>query len=230
MDTVVHAQSCKGLDDAMRACKRCESLIACNPVDPRKDDTRTVPRPIVSGVRSKPVLLLGQAPGIDEYHSGKPFQGDAGQQIRDIFDDLGLPRARFDSLVYSSATIKCFPGSKPKLRENGTREDAVPSAAMLANCRPFLEQQFELVKPRVLVTLGLRPLQSYFALRGRKTSGLRLEDYVGESEDWNGTTVVFFPHTSGVSRWHNDAGNKALFRQAKALLRTVFIEGGIAQP
>lgn len=211
-------------NNALRACTKCSDLFACNRVDPREGDATVAPRPIVSGIREKPVLLIGQAPGLTEYRTGKPFQGDAGQGIRAIFDELGLPRNRFDELVYSSAAMKCFPGSKPVLRGGKTREDIVPTALMLEHCRPFLEQQIELVKPKVIVTLGIVPLKRYLTLTGRNATGALLTDFVGTTGQWGGARVIFFPHTSGASRWHNEPANRALFAKAKALLREAFEE------
>ncbi|HQS81264.1 MAG TPA: uracil-DNA glycosylase family protein [Thiobacillus sp.] len=214
-------------DAGMRDCRKCAGLFAQYPVDPRSSSTPVEPRPIVSGVRPMPVMLVGQAPGLTEYETGKPFQGDAGQGIRGIFAELGVPRSRFDELVYSSAVIKCFPGSKPMLRSGKVREDVLPSAEMIRNCQPFFEGQIRLAAPQVLVTLGGLPLKAYLKLTGRKASEARLERFVGQKEDWNGRTVVFFPHTSGASRWLNEPDNRRLFQQAKALLRSELIERGI---
>lgn len=124
----------------IRSCTRCASIFANTQVNPRESDERVVPRPIVPVLKSRPVMLIGQAPGIDEYRSGKPFHGDAGQKIREIFDAAGLQKSHFDRLVYSSAVIKCFPGSKPP-KEGRTREDVVPNAQMIRNCEPWLSTQ-----------------------------------------------------------------------------------------
>lgn len=217
-------------DEQMRNCRKCAALFARYPFDPRNSSVPTEPRPIVSGIRPKPVMLIGQAPGLTEYETGKPFQGDAGQGIRGIFDELGLPRSRFDDLVYSSAVIKCFPGSKHTLRAGKVREDVLPSAEMIHNCQPIFEGQIHLADPEIVVTLGGLPLKAYLKLTGRKASEARLESFVGRQENWNGRTVVFFPHTSGASRWLNEPVNRRLFQQAKALLRTELIERGITTP
>lgn len=214
----------------MRGCRKCAALFARYPVDPRVNSAPVEPRPVVSGVRPKPVMLVGQAPGLTEYETGKPFQGDAGQGIRGIFAELGVPRSRFDDVVYSSAVIKCFPGSKPVLRAGKVREDVLPSAEMIRNCQPFLEGQIGLAAPQILVTLGGLPLKAYLKLSGRKASEARLERFVGQKENWNGRTVIFFPHTSGASRWLNEPENRRLLQQAKALLRTELIERGIINP
>lgn len=221
-------QEYKQFDESMRNCRRCAALFANHPADPRKVGLGTEPRPIVSGISCRPVMLIGQAPGLTEYETGKPFQGDAGQGIRAIFNELGIPRTRFDELVYSSAVIKCFPGSKAALRGGKVREDVLPSAEMIRNCHPFFEGQIRLADPKVIVTLGGLPLKAYLKLTDRKTSEARLERYVGRREEWGGRTIIFFPHTSGASRWLNASENRRLFQEAKELLRSVLIERGIS--
>lgn len=217
-------------DEAMRQCRRCAGVFAQYPADPRQSAKCVEPRPIVSGIRPRPVMLIGQAPGLTEYETGKPFQGDAGQGIRGIFAELGIPRARFDATVYSSAVIKCFPGSKPVLRAGKTREDVLPTAEMIRNCQPHFEGQIKLADPQVVVTLGGLPLKAYLKQTGRKASEARLENFVGKKESWNGRTVIFFPHTSGASRWLNSMENRRLFQQAQAVLRSELIERGITTP
>lgn len=188
------------------------------------------PRPIVSGIRKKPVMLIGQAPGLTEYETGKPFQGDAGQGIRGIFADIGIPQHRFDDLVYSSAVIKCFPGSKPVLRAGRVREDVLPSSEMIRNCQPFLLEQIRLADPKVIVTLGGLPLKTYLKLTGRSGADGRLENFIGKCEQGDGRSVVFFPHTSGASRWLKDHQNRQLLKQAKTLLGTKLIGHGVTTP
>lgn len=218
------------LDNEMRTCRKCATLLGGRCVDPLKNDERVDPRPIVSGIRPKPIMLIGQAPGITEYATGQSFKGDAGQEIRGVFDEVGVSRSRFDDCVYSSAVVKCFPGSKKvanRRKPGFRREDEVPSVEMVRNCRPFFEEQIRLADPKVIVTLGGFPLKAYLKLTGRKPSEARLENFIGRKESWNGRTVIFLPHTSGVSRWLNSNDNRHLFQQAKALLRSELIERSI---
>lgn len=216
-------------DSDLRSCRRCEATLARYPVDPAISDTAVQARPIVSGIRAKPILLIGQAPGLAEYETGKPFQGQAGQRIRRIFSDVGV--SDFDSLVYSSAVVKCYPGRKLRKKDQPAAgsEDRVPPATMVKHCRPFLERQIELVDPEVIVTLGSFPLKAYLRLSGGSSSGATLDRYVGRTETWGSRLVVFFPHTSGGARWLNSASNKHLFTQAQERLRVALIERGITR-
>lgn len=218
------------LDNAMRACRKCATLLSGKCVDPLKNDQHVDPRPIVSGIRPMPIMLIGQAPGITEYATGQSFKGDAGQEIRGVFDEVGVSRSRFDNCVYSSAVAKCFPGSKKvaNRRKSGfRREDEVPSVEMVRNCQPFFEEQIRLADPKVIVTLGGFSLKAYLKLTGRKPGEARLENFIGRKENWNGRTVIFLPHTSGASRWLNSNDNRRLFQQAKARLRSELIERSI---
>ena len=214
-------------DSELGACRKCESILACNLVDPTISEESVKPLPISLGITQRPILLIGQAPGIKEYETGKPFQGQAGQKIRDIFRSIGI--SDFDRTVYSSAVAKCYPGRK--LRKAGKPqsgcEDCVPSTQMVKNCRPFLERELALVDPKVVVTLGSFPLKAYLGMAGLKESKPTLERFVGASHNWRGRSVIFFPHTSSGSRWLNDRENKVLFTNAEALLRQTLVGHGI---
>ena len=214
----------QAFDADLRSCRNCAESLRGVPVDPCKSSETVVLKPIVSAIRRTPVFLLGQAPGLTEYATGRPFQGPAGQKIRGIFAEIGL--GAFDDLVFSSAVVRCYPGRKFRKRNlpaSGSA-DRVPPRLMVRNCRPLLERQLDLVAPQVLVTLGSFPLKAYLELSGQRHRISALEQFVGRKEEWGTKTVVFFPHTSGAARWLNSPINCALFAQAKAVLRKTLIE------
>lgn len=175
----------------LRSCRRCASELGTFFVDPSRSEERVVPCPIVSGIRPKPVLLIGQAPGISEYTSGKPFQGQAGQKIRQIFADAGVHD--FDSNVFSSAVVKCYAGRKFRKKDDRTSkcEDRPPTPKMNRNCLPFFEGQIPLVDPKLIVTLGGAPLAAYLRASGKATSKSDLGAFVGRTEYWTGRQVIF---------------------------------------
>jgi uracil-DNA glycosylase len=86
------------------------------------------------------VAFVGQAPGSEEDAQGEPFAGKGGEVLSRIIAACGFTRER----VYLFNAIKCRP---PKNR--------LPTNAECANCRDFFRRQFELVKPKYLVSLGL---------------------------------------------------------------------------
>lgn len=86
------------------------------------------------------LLVVGEGPGRDEDLQGRPFVGRSGQLLdRLLFEEVGLPRAA----VYIANVVKCRPP--------GNRD---PEPAEIAACRPYLEQQLDLIGPKVVLTLG----------------------------------------------------------------------------
>lgn len=200
----------------LRACTRCAHLMADKPADPTTSSACVVPRPIVLPLRPMPVMLIGQAPGLTEYTTGRPFSGDAGKSIRALFNECGCSASDFELLVHTSAISKCFPGSKLVTKgERTRREDLKPSTAMLSNCSGFMLAQLKIVDPKLVVLLGAMPLKAYVQLKTGKASSAALEDYVGRVDEWNGRRAIALAHTSGLSTWLNDAGHKALQESAK---------------
>jgi DNA polymerase len=96
---------------------------------------------VVFGVGSPTAALMfvGEAPGADEDRLGEPFVGRAGQLLTKIIEAIGLRRAD----VYIANVIKCRPP--------GNRN---PEPDEVATCEPFLFEQIDLIRPRVIVALG----------------------------------------------------------------------------
>ncbi len=86
------------------------------------------------------LALVGEAPGAQEDNAGRPFVGRAGALLDTLLEQVGVQRA--DVAVLN--VLKCRPP--------GNR---VPRPAEVANCRPWLEQQLDLVSPAITVALGL---------------------------------------------------------------------------
>ena len=85
------------------------------------------------------LMFVGEAPGADEDRLGEPFVGRAGQLLTKIIEAIGLTRAD----VYIANVIKCRPP--------GNRN---PEPDEVATCEPFLSEQIDLIRPRVIVALG----------------------------------------------------------------------------
>jgi uracil-DNA glycosylase family 4 len=98
------------------------------------------------------VMFIGEGPGFEEDHRGEPFVGKAGQLLDKILESIGLSRRT----VYIANIVKCHPmvnPENPEIRGN----DRPPSPEEMAACRPYLDRQIELIRPRVIVTLGNVP-------------------------------------------------------------------------
>lgn len=85
------------------------------------------------------VMLVGEAPGVEEDRQGKPFVGPSGKLLDRMLATIGLDRTR----VYITNTVFWRPpGNRP------------PTALELATCLPFLERQIALIRPAMLVFVG----------------------------------------------------------------------------
>ena len=145
------------LQERIRRCRRCSSLLELRYVDPKTEMEPLRARPVAARVSRAPVMLVGQAPGLEEYRSGRPFQGGAGREIRRIFERQGIPPREFDRLVYQTTVTKCFPGRRVVgMGVDASVRDRAPTGAEVRNCAPVLIEEIRLVRPRVLVLIGIR--------------------------------------------------------------------------
>ncbi len=91
------------------------------------------------GNRQAEWLVIGEAPGADEDQQGEPFVGRAGKLLNPMLLAIGLKREQ----VYIANILKCRP---PENRE--------PTPEEAAKCRPFLERQMALIRPRIILAVG----------------------------------------------------------------------------
>ena len=87
-------------------------------------------------------LFIGEGPGADEDAKGEPFVGQAGKLLDAMLASLDIARG---NRVYIANAVKCRPP--------GNR---TPEATEMATCRPYLERQIALLKPKIIVVLGRR--------------------------------------------------------------------------
>ncbi len=92
------------------------------------------------GDPSADLVFIGEGPGAEEDRQGLPFVGRSGKLLDKLmFEELGITRER----VYIANVVKCRPP-----------DNCDPRPEEITACRPYLEQQLDLIAPRVLVTLG----------------------------------------------------------------------------
>jgi DNA polymerase len=123
------------LNAEIESCRICELA---------KHRTKVVPG---DGPENARLLFIGEAPGWYEDQSGKPFVGAAGQYLDQLIGLIGYKRSQ----VYICNVIKCRP---PENRD--------PMPGEIQACSKWLERQLELIKPRVIVTLGRYSMAKYF--------------------------------------------------------------------
>jgi DNA polymerase len=128
------------LRDAVNTCRGCP--IYCNA-------TQGV---FGEGPKGATVVFVGEQPGDQEDRAGKPFVGPAGQVLDEALQAAGIPRDE----AYVTNAVKHF-----KWEPRGTRRlHAKPSAREIAACRPWLETELSIVKPKMVVCLGATAAQS----------------------------------------------------------------------
>src|SRR3954470_14220769 len=135
-----------------------EAAAGCKACDLWKTGTQTV---FGEGLKSAEIVFVGEQPGEKEDLAGKPFVGPAGR----VFDE-GLAAAGIDRrLAYVTNAVKHF-----KWEARGKRRiHQKPNAAELAACRPWLDAELAVVRPRVLVLLGATAAQSLLGRQFRVT-------------------------------------------------------------
>ena len=123
------------LNAEIERCKICELA---------RHRTKVVPG---EGPEDAKLLFIGEAPGWNEDQTGRPFVGAAGQYLDQLIGMIGYKRSQ----VFIANVIKCRP---PENR------DPMPGEIMA--CGRWLERQLDLIKPRVIVTLGRFSMAKYF--------------------------------------------------------------------
>lgn len=134
----------KKLGDAAGGCKACPLW---------KTGTQTV---FGEGSPKSEVMFVGEQPGDQEDRAGAPFVGPAGRLLDEALADAGIDRSR----AYLTNVVKHF-----KWEARGKRRiHQKPNWSEITACRPWLDAELAVVKPRVLVCLGATAAQ---ALLGR---------------------------------------------------------------
>ncbi|MCE1248871.1 MAG: uracil-DNA glycosylase [Firmicutes bacterium] len=109
---------------------------ACTLCDLHKTRNRAVPG---SGSREAWIMFVGEAPGKNEDSQGLPFVGAAGNFLTELLQSINLDRLD----IYITNIVKCRPPNN---------RDPIPEEMDL--CLPWLREQFMLIKPKVICTLG----------------------------------------------------------------------------
>ncbi|HIQ04289.1 MAG TPA: uracil-DNA glycosylase [Anaerolineae bacterium] len=99
------------------------------------------------GAADADIMFIGEGPGFHEDRQGRPFVGAAGKFLDELLAKAGLKREE----VYITNVVKCRPP--------GNRD---PQQDEIAACRGYLDRQIELIKPRIIVTLGRFSMARYF--------------------------------------------------------------------
>ncbi len=175
---------------ALKQCRSCPDMLG--PV--------VVGHPVISSV-----MLIGQAPGDKEGAAGKPFAWTAGKTLFRWFEQIGMSESSFRQTVYMAAVCRCFPGKQPK------GGDRVPSQPEIDRCRCWLDQEIELLHPRLILPVGKLAIAQFLAMD-------KLTQVIGKTFtiELAGSPVdlIPLPHPSGASTWHRTEPGKGLLQSA----------------
>lgn len=166
-----------------------------------------VGRPVLSRV-----ILVGQAPGDKEPKLGRPFAWTAGKTLFKWFGrSLGWTEDETRSRFYFAAVCRCFPG---KRAEGG---DRVPDPVEISNCAGWLEKEFALLKPGLVLPVGKLAIAQFLP-----DPLPPLTEIIGRSfaieRDGRQMDVIPLPHPSGASPWHRTEPGMTLLEKALALI------------
>lgn len=163
-------KSMRALDRAVKGCRNCLLSGQC--------------RAPVVGVGPVPcdIMLLGEAPGQTEDEQGVPFVGKSGQALDAFLEVIGIRRAS----VRISNVVHCWPKGEPTNRP--------PTELEIKSCRPWLEAEIALVRPRVIVALGATALNAVI-LKKPKDKEAQVAYSIGRCFEGIGNTIV-------VPCWH----------------------------
>ena len=143
------------------------------------------------------IMFIGEAPGFNEDKTGRPFVGAAGQFLNKLLLLAGLQRPE----VYITNVVKCRP---PNNRD--------PLPTEIEACRTYLDRQIELIRPKVIVTLGRYSMSRWFA--GESISRIH-----GQPRVVDGVTIVpMFHPAAALHQERYRALIEADFKQLPAIL------------
>lgn len=139
-----------------------------------------------SGNPDAGVMVIGEGPGAEEDKQGLPFVGRAGQLLTDILKAIKFSREE----VYIGNIVKCRPP-----------DNRTPLPEEMETCIPYLQKQIELIKPKLILCLGLT------AAKGLLKKKESLTALRGQVFDYNGIKVMVTFHPAALLRnpnWKKD--------------------------
>jgi len=171
--TVSSAERLAAVREAARHCQACplwelgrQTVFGTGPADAR-------------------LMVVGEAPGEQEDRQGIPLVGPAGKLFNEAITQAGLDREE----LYLTNTVK----HRPWVEQRGRPKNRAPKQSEIKACRPWLEQQLEIIRPDLVVCLGATAAR---ALLGRE---FRLTEQRGHWLDGpDGTAILATVHPAYV--------------------------------
>jgi uracil-DNA glycosylase len=165
------------------------------------------PPAVFSGHKPADFMTIGQAPGITEQEAQRPFNAGSGTRLFGWLERAEIEEEWFRSSQYMSSVTKCYPG-----RQSSGSGDRVPTRIEQELCRPFLDNEIELVNPQVIIPIGRLAINLFYPKK------LKLNEIIGTQKEIAGRWIIPLPHSSGASRWHQVEENRQLISDAITLI------------
>lgn len=154
------------------------------------------------GRKSARLMLVGEQPGDQEDLQGKPFVGPAGALLHEALAEAKIPEEE----VYVTNAVKHF-----KWEPRGKRRlHAKPNAREMSACRPWLEAEIDVIKPRVIVCLGATAAQSILGKAYKLTAD-------------HGEIRLYANHTPALATFHPSAVLRTPDRESRHRMRHFLI-------
>jgi len=161
--------------------------------------TKAVPG---EGAENAQIMFIGEAPGFHEDQQGRPFVGAAGKFLDELLASVGLNRED----VYIANVIKCRP---PSNRD--------PRQEEIEACRAYLDRQIELIKPKVIVTLGRFSMARAFP-------NARISRIHGKARKVDG--IIYYPMYHPAAALHQPSLRRVVEEDMKRLPEV--LEGAVS--
>ncbi len=167
---------------------------------------RMLPPPVSGGAIVSEVMLIGQAPGVREPVLKRPFAHTAGKTLFRWFEEFcAMDEALVRQKIYFAAVCRCFPGKA----SGGT--DRVPNPREIANCSSWMNDEFEILRPRLVIPVGKLAIAQFIAID--KLDAVIGRNFVMERAG-RAFDLIPLPHPSGASPWHKISPGRELLAKA----------------
>ncbi len=121
----------------------------------------------------------------------------------------GMDEAAVRSAIYFAAVCRCFPGKTP------AGGDRVPNPDEVRNCATWMNDEFALLRPRLVIPVGKLAIAQFLAFN-------KLDEVIGRvfpmRRDRNAFDVIPLPHPSGASPWHRIEPGKSMLGAAMKII------------
>ncbi len=160
------------------------------------------------GNPNSPLLIIGEAPGANEDETGRPFVGRAGKFLEECLNVASLDRNK----VFIANVMKC----RPCILSGKTNKNRPPTTEETQICSKWLKAQIDIIKPKVILTLGA-PATKF--ILNKKT--VKMNELRGTFFEINNIFIMPSLHPSYILTYKGEAEKQMLIDDIKACYNKV---------